>query len=731
MSDRIFLSWDEIGFADFQTILDDACDEEIARPIIARNMAAQRAYEESAGSRTRAAAAVDPMIVRAAAKSIREYVGRRTAALRERLHELDGAYLLGAVAALSAFPDVGAKDPISVPGFLDRELEWLSGLPFGSASRVPEWDDVLLALRTARINLVAESFMPSFEKETSTRLREQSMSVSDLGSTYVPIARDLAQRLVDSAVSQNTSLRSSHLTGFVDATERVFGHHISCIGHIVRMTAPHLRGVSDRPSALHALMRTYDVRTIVDALRLDASEAHRDSIEDLTSHPVPGGERIDLRAKPLLAIADSAILVLPRRIACDRHELLDLAVSRVLRMTGSSPQTYPDLRASMLDEVVAESLERLLPGCRTIVGRDWSLDGTVYERDVVALFDDIAICVETKAPQMVPSKRSGYRDVVNVLRGEIAGGIEQVTSIADALEAGTAVVDGQTIPRVRRAYRLVASLNSWWGIDLAVETLRDAGVTPALDAAILTSADAFVCYEKVFEDAADFIAYLDFRLTHQRRPWIRVSDETELIGGFFTNPSDEWVHRPPEDTHHLVKPTFQPDFDATMRFAYTGHGQRSHWMQRKHVPVITAQLEAWEHGRPDAWMQAYSALARTCLRVQREIESELGARTRSRQHGIRTATLPNRAGRLILLDEPAAIDRRTWNALVTKAGTAPLVCIDRRTRGVLAVRGIDDDACWIDPAWAQALHRRVPVNTVAPSAGGQRSQPRRRSRRSR
>jgi hypothetical protein len=730
-ADYVPSSWDEVGFRDFCEIIDEACDPQVAPFLVASYRNAAHAYEHP-GTLSGKSIPVEETVLRTAARQLRRFSGTESAALSSRLQDLDGSYLLAAISALGAFPQIGDSQMITVPGRYDREIEWLSKLPLRSSGRIPLWEDVLDALRTARRCILGDFVDPSPDDTPLMQLRKKSVMAGDLGVTFVPIARELTQRLSHHSIETISPLQDSHLMRFADETERLFDRHVHLISEIVRRTLPFLRGAVTQSEVLERVTQAWEVGDLVSALEIDESLAQLEGIRDLTSQISKHKEQpMDLRARPLLAVGDAAVLVLPRRIACDRHEVLDLAVSRFLRRGGLPAGEYPQLRASMLDDVIAESLRNILPGCRRLIGQTWSLGGTEYERDVVVLYEDIAVCVETKAPQMVPSVRSSHRDVVEVLKSHISYGVKQVTSIADALEAGTAVIDGITLPKVRRAYRLVASFNSWWGIDLAASALLDEGVFPTLDSAMLTSADKFVSYETLFEAPADFIAYLEHRLSHQRRPWVTVADEFEMIGGYFSNPRDSWRQRPPKNVSYMIKDTFQEDVNQTMYAAYMGDRRRSTSLQRKHHPVIADNLTAWEAERPTGWLQAFSAVSRLDQDTQVQVAEALAQRSSWGSREIRTVQLPERSCTLVIFGPTERITPLIWDNIVRNAPVSvPIVAIQREGNVIRAVRGIDDAECWIDPRFSRYFNRPPASDSKSlATAKPPRVQPKRKRRR--
>ncbi|MBO9626257.1 MAG: hypothetical protein J7484_07765 [Microbacterium sp.] len=728
---RVPDAWDHVGFAEFRAIVAEVCEDDVARSLMTNNRAAQDAYENP-GFRARSRPQVDQASIVAAAAQLRAHAGRQRAELRQRVGHLDSASLLGAISGLGALPEPGRADLITAPGVYDREVEWLSRLPLVVRGEIPSWDDVVDALTTARRCLLLEYYTPSLNASRFDRLRQRSVMSGDLGTAYAPVAADLAQRLLASAMRHDRSLADSHLANIIASTDRALVRYAQGMARVVEKALIVPRD-AHRTRLASRVMQAWTVSEFVDSLSMDPLLSQDPSVRALT---VPAGDdpnpTADLRSHPFLGHGSSALLLLPRRIVCDRHELVDIAVARHLRAERGSPGVYPDLRARMLDDAIADSLRRILPGSRAHVGEQWMIDGRRRERDVVVLYEDIAVCVETKAPRYIPSRRSAHTDVVNVLRDDIAKGVEQVGSIADALEAGTAELDdGRVLPPVRRAYRLVASFNGWWGIDLAVTDLVHAGALPTQDAAMITSVDKFLCYETLFESPADFISYLDHRLDHQRRPWLVVADEFELIGGYFTNPNDEWRRRPPRNTSMLIKPTFQADVDRTIIAAYTDSGRRSAWLQRKHAWFVDENLTRLESTRPAAWLQAFSALSRLPLRAQQEMVDVIKARRPSPPSSLRSVTTTDRSVVVIVVPETGTISSSTWVRKVSDVpvGT-PIVAVRQTESVVLAARGVDDVDCWVDPAWAATMQAREPNPSRTPPRS-QRTQPRRRVRRAR
>ena len=181
--DRVFLTWDEIGFPDYRAIVEETCDSVTAAHLLARITAAERAYDDP-GRVAAPLGALDDDVAVSAIRHIQEDLGRRRAELAKRLSTLDGAYLLGAVAALGGVAAVGEKDPISVPGRFDRELEWLAELPLLAKGGIPRWEDVLIAMAVARRSLVAMGFANDPRRDDAARVRQRSVTAADLASIH-------------------------------------------------------------------------------------------------------------------------------------------------------------------------------------------------------------------------------------------------------------------------------------------------------------------------------------------------------------------------------------------------------------------------------------------------------------------------------------------------------------------------------------------------------------------
>lgn len=734
--EQIPLSWDEVSFKEICAIIERACEPEIARELTESYLEVERVYENP-GTLPRASEPISSGTLKAARGQLNKFSKLQRNCLQERINSLHGAYLLGAISALGSIPRLNFRELITIPGLYDKEIEWLSTFTLSPTGHIPTWSQVLDVLQTARNCLIADMFAPPTDDSPFKRLREKSMQAKDLGVTYVPIARDMTTRLVK-LVEKHPAIQNSFLLRFPQDTEMIFDQHLKRLSSIVYSTFKLKEPVSaSHDYVLSLIMQSWDVASIVDSLKLEEYLANTSCVTDLTTQILtPTTAPVDIRERPLLAIGRSAILLMPRRIGCDRHEVLDQAVLRFLREKTQSQGIYPDLRASMLDSIVGEAIQQLLPDSKVYIGEVWDVDGEKYERDVVVFYEDIAICVETKAAHMIPSLRSSRRDVIQILRQYMQHGVKQVTSIADALEAGTARLKGVDLPTVRRAYRFVASYNSWWGIDLATSDLFDAGVLPKLDAAMLTSADKFVCYEKLFEHPADFISYLDHRLSHQRRPWVTINDEFELIGTYFTNPTDGWRHRPSQDMQVLTMNSFQDDITQTIRAAYLEtQNKRSYWISRKHRPLITSNLAVWEKTKPEGWLQAFSAASRIPARTQRLITQhvDLENKKKSNRRPIDIINLPKRACTLGIVRDPEKVTKRIWdNKLRDVPAGSPLVVIQQSDQRILCIRGIDDTDLWMNSNWARQLNQSVAGSPRMPRRQRfQRAQPKRTTRRSR
>lgn len=723
-SDQYPLTWDDIDFADIRYVIEQACEPHLAQPIVQASFKAERAYD-SPGTLAKGTNPEDSAASNKVKGQLRKYENLETNRLTSQLRGVDGGYLLAAVATIGSLPSIGYTDPVTAPGAYDREIEWLSTLKLPSTGRPPRWQEVFEAVRTSRRCLISAMYRQMPDDSPLKKLRDRSVFAKDLGGTYVPISQDMTSRLSNLLKQNGHKIHEGYLSSFKQETDTILSRYISNISSLVDQVANGEYPIYNQTDLISRIVSTWDVEEFIAKTavndKIPTSICVQDLIADLSS------DHVDLRSTPLLKVREMTVLAFPRRVSCELHEVFDLAVGRYLQTTGESRGNYSDLRASMLDQLVADSLSKILPGSTLIVGEDWSIGGKIFERDVVALYQDIAVCVETKAPQMVPTNRANNRDVVSILKDDASDGVRQVCSIADSLEAGTAYRASSNQPiKVRRAYKLVATFNSWWGIDMSSDLLVESGVLPDLDSAMLTSADKFVCYEKLFPSPSDFISYLDHRRSHQRRTWLEVSDEFEMIGAYFTNPNGAWLRQPPPNTHYLVKSTFQDDVTQTIRESYLLTGRRSKWLQRKHGEPFLSNLTRWETHRPHGWLLAFSSVSRLSREVQLEIEIALNTSKPRGTKAIKVKKLSNGQCTLAIVFEDSQSSRIEWPNIVRNAElNIPFVAISHKSRRILAVRGVDESEIWIDPSWRQNTNASRSVRSQAGPPRRQRWQPKR------
>lgn len=715
--------WDDIGFAEFRDVIEEACGTSRAAGVLRCLEQAEAAWS-SPRSRRFSSRAVDRSELQLVTHDLRRLAGETAAELSEFVKRLDGAHLLCAISALGALDIPLNDDPIMVPGAYDREIEWLAKLPLHTTARVPDWDEVFKVLYAARKCLLAELAAPSPDYDVRTKFREASVFTDGFGMTYGPIAAEITKRLAQLATTENSPLSSGPFETFPSVMDAVFAEHVGRILYIARSGASLASYGSSHESLRDMVVRRWSVGELGQALCLGRATASHECIKDLTTTLDDSyDERVDLRARPLLALNESAVLVLPRRILCDRHDLFDNAASRYLRQCRHSLGIYPDLRAKMLDNLIADSLRRILPGCQVFVGKTWEVNGRRAEHDVVVFFEDVAICVEGKASPLRPSRRAGRRDLIGLLREVIAPGVQQVTTIADALERGIATLDNTLAPKVRRAYRFVASFTPWWGVELRTAALRDQRVLPELDSAMLTAADKFLCFESLFQSPGDFLGYLDLRLSYQKRTWLTVADEYELIGAYFSTFHDD-LGRVGEMAL-LLKDAFQEDVTRTVQARYLGTGQGSEWLEPKHHPFVKQNLTRWERSRPPGWLQAFSAASRLPIATQYEIARETQLIELSANRKAQVFETSDKACAVMVLEVSEEPDRRRWNNLLRNVRPGdPIIAILRSTSGlrIIAVRGRDDDECWMDPEFRDCLVvMDSPVTWGATTCGGDSS----------
>lgn len=154
------------------------------------------------------------------------------------------------------------------------------------------------------------------------------------------------------------------------------------------------------------------------------------------------------------------------------------------------------------------------------------------------------------------------------------------------------------------------------------EALRECGVLDRADAALLMTADLFPIYELVFTTPDHFLGYLDFRLSVQRRHWVRVADEIELMGLYLAQPSSRWLAAAGWDAV-IVTPRYQSDFDELVLNRMRGIDETPARLRHNNTPIIDVFLAELRATRPPGWLAAASAAWRIPWDVQEWVMDQL------------------------------------------------------------------------------------------------------------
>jgi hypothetical protein len=706
-------SWDDIGFEEMARTLRRHLPAEIA----AEAMLVVETSSSAWDGRLPPTAARAPLTarwrdeLRAALLRARNGI---TARLRADLATVDCVTVLAAVAAVGGLHDLRARRQISIPGAFDREIDvMIHALDDGTERtqrRAPTWVEIAEALGLAREVLLIESMIPPSSWDATARVRLRSQVSTYLGATYGPISSDLTIRSL-------RALRSGgHTTG--PALDHFDDDAQATVTAWLRALATVLADVPSLATAetlADAVVQHVSPSHFVDRITLTTADTGAVPVAVLRRSRQRGSD-----SPALVARGSGAVLVVPRLLITDRHDLFDRLAESLLVQDPAHRGNYSDVRAASLDQMIAESLRRILPGAEVLVNTATSLNGKEYEQDVLAFWDDICICIETKASRIDPLQVGGRTSVPSALRNDVAKGAEQVRRIADALEDGTASVAGRS-RHVRRAYRIVATFTTWWGVDTDADALVELGTFRSLDAAMLTSADKFAVYERLFETAEDFVSYLDHRLSYQRRPFLFVADEYELIGHFYTNRSIEPLL--PKPGQVMLKDVFQDDVTKTIHASFSGGSFRSPWLVHRSTSLIAAQIERWRRERPPGWLTAYSAVRRMSSEQQRFVTAVL-TRPRTAAVAVRIDAVERLT--VVVVDDARAMRATDWSNAVRRASSSlTLVVVSRSDQTILAVRGVDDEIPWFAPG-VDELVRSRPTKPPGHRPTGQREQPRRR-----
>jgi hypothetical protein len=699
MNGRLPVSWDHVGFAEFAATVRSACAPDLSAPLIEVIERSSARWEQA--QRDTSQAIRPPQFHRDFHSRVKSSLMRHYSITLKQLRiEMAGSDWRE-IAVLSSFlgalPGLQSLGEPSIPGWYDREIELIASEARSSveASTPISWDVVCKVLQLAREALMTQFIAPIVIDDEEASTRFLTIQSSFLGNTYAPVAWEISERLLVTAAFEHKTL-TEPLDDFLESITQLQRHWLQALGRLVQ-TAVHRAGTGtalSRSAGLTEVMSHLSPAEVLRELSLGADLAQAPAIIELTLGTSDGNNG-SLRDQPLVRGRDANYLVLPRRVMTDLHDTLDRAITRLLTTDSSQLGRYPDRRAESLDRVIAKSVEALLPGAQVLTGNTWLIDGVTYERDVVVLYQDVAICIETKAPRLDPFPRAGRRDVVKVLRDDVAQGVKQASLIADSLELGVArnTLTGAA-PKVRRAYRLVATFNPWWGVDTNAHALAKMHVFPQLDSALLTSADKFVCFEKLFNEPADFVAYLDHRLSYQRRDTVRVSDEYELIGSFFCNLDLAWSHRRPSHMQTVMKPVFQADVTRAVIASYKGLNRGR--LEGDQTALFSAQLDHLRINKPASWLVAYSALARCPSFIRSWVVDQAFQFTANpRRPRLKTVKIGRDECTLMLVESVDHLGTNDHGNFIRAASSSSFAFVLETTTGRFqAVRGLDDDNFW-------------------------------------
>ena len=704
MTMRLPSSWEDVGFPEFARVIESACEPALARPVldVIRDAGLRWDLAQHATHTARTPAQLDDVSLSRLNSSLKKHESVTIALLMRELAQTDWREVAVLASFLGALPGIQSQGEPCIPGWYDQEIELIATLaadgPWAHVAPA-SWEVVARILGLAREVLLSRFVAPTIARDANDMVRFATFQSSFFGSTYIPVAREIAVRLLETADLTPPSA-AARLADSLRATDGLLQHWFQALDRLVALGRRRSDGLPIRTELVSTVLGLLSPDDVLRELQLPPVLTDDEALLRLT-HTREKASQLSLRDHPVIEGAVGRYLVLPRRVTTDLHDTLDRAVTQLLNMSSTHLGTYPDKRASSLDDVISRSVQKLMPGAEIFTGDTWIIDDVAYERDVVVFFDDVALCIETKAPRIDPFPRAGRRDVVKVLRDDVAEGVRQSTLIADALERGDATHQGLAwSPHVRRAYRMVATFNPWWGVETDARALVRMAVYPHPDSAMLTSADKFICFERIFTEPADFIAYLDHRLDHQRRLTVRVADEFELIGAFFDNSSWEWAQRRPLDEDIVIKPAFQKDVTRAIAASY--EGRQDGTLAREDMPLFSHQLVVLRTQRPEAWLVAYSAIARLPLSIQAWITHEAHKFSTSlRRPATRVVHLEPRECHMLLVASLEHLPGNAWRNHVRAASShACSLVLETSTGTVHAIKGLDDENPWMSAALA-------------------------------
>lgn len=621
--------------------------------------------------------------------------------------------VLGAIAAIGHAPN-STIGGISCPGSFDPEVELISSaMTRRPGEQVPSWEDVSECLRLAREWLTVTSLRDSFADPRSNsaeeviRRRARAEWCSVRGATYPSVANEIASHLLtklperatrtlterapafEALLACHRELALYHLEGL--ATVRRCATADQAVDYMVNKYTPH-----DAASLLAARGEyPSDYASVVEILTWQCTE-----IEVTNRNDTP------LLGRPFVTIDGKATLILPRRLLSDFFDLFDRYLLSACVSNGEkSGSAYTKCRAAVLDSLVAHTLSRILPNAS--IGVNIRLKGqSQAEKDIVCYYEDIALAIETKGAPYKSSALRGSPALIEHLQRNVGKAAEQACESAAAIASLTPMEFESTTEEFpspnhapRAIYPWVVTGHGPSCIDSSSNELRAMNILPEDADVLVSSVDRFFIFVKLFCEPDLFIAYLDFRRSLDRRPWVQYVDEFEAIGFFLTQTTSKWLTKR-HGEQLTLKGTFQEHLREIVSSAEIGFFGDVPLHQMKCVPIVNDFITELRTQRPSGWLQAASAALRTPLDCQLWLADQLrSARAILGKSRRRYLTNPeNTIGLAIFANEPdlAHTDDIRWLRRL-QPPTAMSWTIALGALGacrVLGIRGVDDCSPW-------------------------------------
>jgi hypothetical protein len=227
--------------------------------------------------------------------------------------------------------------------------------------------------------------------------------------------------------------------------------------------------------------------------------------------------------------------------------------------------------------------------------------------------------------------------------------------------------------------------------------MAELGIYEQSDDALIVSVDKFAFYEALFQSPDHFVAYLDFRLSVQRRPWLTVVDEYEMLGWFLSHREGQWmVHD--GSMKVFLTPRFTDDFTELVGGLVTSESRLPEWLRHRNVIYGADFLSRLRKRRPRGWLRAASAVWRTPRQIQETFERVIPQ--------LREKLLSSDAASYTTADQQAAValvPEGRWRKRSVRrqiematAGCAMVWIAQSRggTEELIGVRALDDQDCW-------------------------------------